>query len=398
MKRFLLVMLWILAGGLPLYAQQPDDVTVAPIVGGSLVQDEISTAAFYDWWYLDANVGDTLRITMTPLEQTLAPLIGVLSPTRNLVGRSEDGQLGQALVYNHPVEEAGEYIIVATRVGNANGTSVGMYTLQVEIIAPSAPATPDPFREVTFVCNSTDAANLLTLGIQDDPEQSETVSVSVYGLDGLVPVLRSTLVFDFEPFRDQFCIDALGGRGAGYGEGDMLQLAGSDALLIGTGQTAKTNYQQASAFGLLRLNVGSLERSTGRYVVVIDGLHIGRDGDSDIFELGLGALAQASEVYVYAVADKRTRLDVSVRLLDDGFNPLADCDDAALRECADTPPINGFAWYSAEFDRRIEGGRFDAGVPLVTGSTARQLVAVRGYEGRTYGSYSLVIIGEFDGG
>ena len=372
----------------------PHRPSVLPLSYNATVTETITEGGIYDWWQFDGIAGDQIRVTMTATEG-LEPLLGLLSPPQDLVARSEDGEANSTVTLVYTLETTGEFTVVATRVGNADGTSTGVYQLLMERTnAPTAP--PDRYREVTFMCGGNEASNVLTLAIEDDNDQTDFIGVSVYGLDGFEPSLRTQLEFDFEPYYDEFCYQSSDGDGPGYGRGDTLQLPGEEMLTI-SDNAIRTSFQDASAFGLYELNVGAVNDTPGRFVVVIDGMTTGRNGDRDLLEIGLGPLAREDSVRVYAVSDKISRLDPFIELVDEDINQLEACDDAGLRDCAGTPTIDGFSTTSVEYERTLEGGTFDAGLVLAPGEPGRMMVLFGGYDGRTYGDYAIVIIGEYSG-
>ncbi len=374
----------------PLLAQgDPNNITVLPINFDVPSEDIITEAYFYDWWLINLQADQQISVTMTG-QEGLEPLVGILDPNRALVERSGDGAANATVGLTYTATESGEYTIVATRVGNADGTSVGTYTVTVTDVSPNT--ISDPYREVTFDCMGEDVPNALTIEILDDKQDDapeQFVSVSVYGLAGLQPALRTTVEFDFDPFFDQFCTN-----GERIGAGDRLQLPGGDEISWEAG-VPRTNFQDINDLDRIQLNIAAMNGTSGTYVVVINGLTIERDGDRDLVEIGLGPLAQAESVLVYAVADKSTRLDSSVVQIDQGTNAVWVCDDAGSRDCADVPSIEGFAWYSAEHDTTVNGGRLDAGIRLTPNSPDKQQVLLTSFDGRTYGDYAIVIIGQF---
>lgn len=394
LTRWLVLLLALLLPAGAAAQNAPNRPGVFPIGYNVPVVETITEGGIYDWWQFAGAPGDQIRVTMTASEG-LEPLLGLLTPNRDLVARSEDGAADGTVTLTHTLGESGEYTVVATRVGNAGGTSTGRYQLVMERTnAPVAP--PDRYREVAFMCNADEVTNVLTLAIEDDNAQTDFIGVSVYGLDGFQPSLRATLEFDFEPFYDQFCFTTQDGDGPGFGRGDTLQLPGEDAITI-TENAVKTNFQNASAFGVYELNVGALNDTSGRFVVVIDGMTVGRDGDRDLLEIGLGPLAREDSVRVYAVSDKATRLDPFVEWVDEDIDRLVGCDDAGRRDCAEVSTIDGFQTTSVELDRTLVGGPFDAGLLLAPGNPDRMLVLFGGFDGRTYGDYAIVIIGEYSG-
>lgn len=369
----------------------PNDITIAPINFGETVSDVISEAYFYDWWEVSLLAGQEIEITMTGRDG-LEPLIGLLSPERSLVEQSEAGAANGSVGLRYESEADGTHVIIATRAGNESGTSIGAYTLSLDLVEA---AGVDPYREVLFTCQAEEVTNALTFAVQDDPEQTEFIGVTVYGLDGFIPALRTTLAFDFEPFADQFCTPSEGGEGPGWGQGDTLRLPGINEGTVIEENAVKTTFRDANEFGLLRFNLAAWGESTGRYVIVIDGLEIGRNGDRDLIELGLGPLARETTLYVYAVGNPNTRLDTHIDQIDNARTVIASCDDAGLRDCAAVPSIEGFEAVSVEYQRTVSGSRFDAGMALQPGTPDRMLLRISGFEGRTYGEYAIVIIGEF---
>jgi hypothetical protein len=372
-------------------AQSEDAPTVAPLNIGATITETITENAIFDWWVIELDANQTINITMTA-EDGLAPLLGLLNEESALVDRSQDGQPNSTVTLEFTAEESGEYRIVATRAGNQSGTTSGSYTLQAGRPTIQATPTANPYREVTFTCDGADEfVNLLTLEIEEDPEQSEVVDVSVYGLGGADPILRNTLEFDFEPFTDQFCVRG-NQAGVGGGMGDRLQLPDEDERSFEDG-VPKTNFNPPDAFDI-QMNIGAAAPDGGQYVVLISGFTIAPDGDRDLLEVGLGPLARNSALDVYAVSDKSSRLDTFVERIDAGTTVLEDCDDAGQRDCEQVPSIDGLAWYSAEYDRTVRGGRFDGGLRLTPSTPDTQRILFGAFDGRTSGDYTIVIIGE----
>ncbi|MEM6281394.1 MAG: hypothetical protein AAF787_04300 [Chloroflexota bacterium] len=378
-------------------AQQPDDEplespSILPITPGSTVQDTITEAVIFDWWLVTVREGDTVQVTMTG-QDGLAPLLGILDPEQNLVERSADGNPNDTVTMSYTAATTGEYRIVATRTGNADGTTVGPYTLSVDVRGVAPTPEPDPYREVIFDCNGEDVPNALVIEFEDDPDQATFVSLSVYGLDGFQPAVRTTLRFDFEPFFDQFC-ETGEGAGPGVGLGDRLTMPGEDPLTL-EGSVPKVNFENISQFGIMQLNIAALNETSGRYVIVIDGLTIGPDGDRDLMQLGLGPLAQEAGFTIYQVGSKSTRLDPNIQEINADIQILRECDDAGAFECEDVPTIDGFEWFSSELETTVDGGRFDAGLRFEPGSPDMQSVLFGSFDGRTSGDYTVVIVGEF---
>src|SRR5690606_19871969 len=117
-------------------AAQDDDLPVTTFIAfDDIVTETLTETAFWDWWQIQANEGDIIVADMIA-EDALEPLLGILGPDGDLLDRSEDGPPGGSVSLEYTTPAAGEYTIVATRVGNANGTSTGPYTLQVRRANP----------------------------------------------------------------------------------------------------------------------------------------------------------------------------------------------------------------------------------------------------------------------
>ncbi|MEO0564881.1 MAG: hypothetical protein AAF125_22430, partial [Chloroflexota bacterium] len=230
----------------------PVPITVLPISPGNVVADDITEEGIFDWWTFNGFVGQEVVVEMAA-EPELAPLIGLLSPTRRLVAQSEPGAPGDVVTMRFTVEQSGEHTIVATRTGNADGTTTGGYQLAFNLeegVQLAERPEPDRYRRVLLTCSGEEVVNVLTLGIQDDADGGDVIAVSAYGLDGFLPVLYTELVFDFEPFEDRFCTRDIDGAGPGWGEGDLLTMPGEEPLEITT-EGVKTTFRDADAFGLL---------------------------------------------------------------------------------------------------------------------------------------------------
>lgn len=370
------------------------DITEAPIPQGVPVTDTITADAFFDWWTFSGTEGDEIRVVMTGTDG-LAPLVGLLDSSSNLIERSPNGEPDGTVSMTATLPYTGSYRFVATRTGRDEGITTGGYTLLYTVTDSAGPDFANRYAEVVFLCEREEVANALTLDIEDDADQLGRLRISVYGLDGFDPILRTQLELETEPFFDDFCFGAEG-DGPGYGRGDLLTLPGQSPLTIDAAST-RTTYEEASTLGLIRVNVGARGGSTGRYVVVIDGLTVGPNNDRDLLEVGLGPLARDTTLDVYMVADKTTRLDPYMALLDDELEPVRTCDDAGLRECADVPPLLNFSLDYVQFDADVLAGPFDAGLRLEPGTPDKQRLLMGAFDGRTSGGYAVVIVGEFPG-
>src|SRR4051812_9063729 len=109
MLRKILFSLILLNSVFPALAQdQTDSVTVTDITYDSVEQDTITNKAFYDWWRIQASAGDVMVVEMGGSDG-LAPLIGVLDSTGNLVAKSPEGQPNQSVSMDYTVPNDGQY-------------------------------------------------------------------------------------------------------------------------------------------------------------------------------------------------------------------------------------------------------------------------------------------------
>ncbi len=355
-----------------------DEPTIELIRYGMQVEGTISDEAFFDWWQFDAAQGDSIRVQMQASDG-LAPLIGITSIGGDLLARSDDGAPDGMVELRFEIPADGRYTLVATRVGIESGTTTGSYSLNLTLTNP--PVTRDPqYQEVTFRCRDTEAATVATIDFRQDEGDPGAYRISIYGLDGFTPALR---VQSSEQGTD-FCHvgdgDAGGAIFARPGEAPVTSTEAESAqLVINTGGVD---------LGDIRLMIGGLNRTPGRYFAVIEGFNIEPSVDTDTIGVRLGALPGVSTpllVYMIGVGDN-SRLDPRL-----AFEDGAVCDDAGRRGCDDVP---GAQEVSVTFPEggTIAGDRFDAGLRIE--DRVQQTLTLSSFAGRTRGDYAFVLIGE----
>jgi hypothetical protein len=387
--RFPLALLLALVTALGAGAQdEPDANLISP---GETVEGVIDDTSFFDLWVIDAGAGDLLQIEMAAAP-TLEPLLGILDPNGDLIARSveEDSTPGATLSIDYQVPEAGSYSIVATRLGNENGTSTGSYSLTVDI-TPAAPERENAYQQVEFRCGDLLVTNALTVEFSDDRDQAAFYHISVYGLDDFDPIIRIVLTG-----QDDFTDCAGDSQGM---TGNRLTLPDADPVTLSGDQpegAAQLGISGAEQAGTVALTVGSRDGAPGRFVVVIDGLQIGTRGDLDLLRIGQGPLAAETPFYVYMIGMGEDRLDPAL-LRDEAApqdSPLTVCDDAGRRDCPDVPGIDGFALAEPNRDFELRGDRFDAGALLGPGAPDLHGLFAASFRDNTTGRYALVILGE----
>lgn len=387
-KKLALTALFLLTA-LPVTAQEPvDPVTVTEIAYGAIDQDTITDGAFYDWWRVQATAGDVMVVDMGGSEG-LAPLIGILDVGQNLVARSEDGEPNQSVTLEYTVPADGQYTIVATRVGNQEGTTTGSYAIRLRLANPAAENhSDDQYVDVTFPCEDFQATTAVTLRFADDPRPDLRYRITVYGQDGFVPVIR--LNFDVpgqEPFE-------LCNTNADATLTDTYTLAGKDTQTI-TQDTLPTVSQLIfngdEKVGLVNVTIASKNGAAGHYFAVIDGFSIETADDTDQFDVRMGPLAKLTPLAFYMVGAENSRLDPYMTWLSANLS----CDDAGRSACKDVPSIVKVGVTLHEGGgATFMGDRSDAGLILAPGTTDVMTIDLSSRSNDTFGAYALFLMGE----
>lgn len=382
--KLLILLMAALLVTMPLAAQ--DDLPITDIIQyDDEVSETLTERAFWDWWVVQADMGDELVVDMFAHE-TLEPLIGLLDPSGALVARSEDGTAGGRVTLEYTTPAAGEYTIVATRAGNENGTSAGAYDLRLRR-ANAVEDRANSYQQVSFRCQDYEVTNVVTLQFAEDSEQATFYVISVYGYDGFEPVIRihvSTLDVE-DCSRDSQGVS-----------GNIYAIPGEEAVTLEgpTLSAAQLTINGASEAGLVTLTIGSADGTTGRYVAFIDGFFIGED-DEDSIRIGQGPLAAVEPLTVYMVAGKTERLDPTIRLAEgEADETVMICDDAGRRGCEGVPSPLGLAVKVVTSFSDYVADRFDAGVVLPAGPPQLRTLEFNSFSNRTTGRYALVLMGE----
>ncbi len=386
--RKIVVFLLVLLTVLPTLAQDnANTVTVTDISYDTVQQDTITNGAFYDWWRIQANAGDLMVIDMGGSDG-LAPLIGLLDPSRNLVTKSKDGEVNQSVTLEYTVPADGEYTIVATRVGNESGTSTGRYALRVRRANPPTETTNNQYEDVTFACQDFEATSVLSLHFADDPRPKLGYRITVYGIDGFIPVIR--LNFDV-PGQDPFNIC---NTNADDTVGDTFTLPGEAARSItkeNLSTASQLRFNGADKSGPVYVTIASKNGAAGRYVAIVDGLSISDASDTDTFEVRMGPLAKFSVLQMYMVGTQNSRLDPYMKWVAGNV----ECDDAGRDGCKNIPSFSKAGVVLHEGDgTTIVGDRSDAGLLLAPGNTDIMAIEAGSRANDTYGDYALFFIGE----
>ena len=401
MKRLewaLLLVLMLALAAVPIYAQDDeaaDQITDSFITFDEPVTDTITERSFYDLWSFYAEAGDHIIVTMIA-DDGLAPLLGVAASAGEVVLRSDEDADGNRLPDALPndtveieftIETSGQYTLVPTRVGNANGTTTGSYTLLLRRANPVGVTEGGAgVSEVTFRCGPHIVTNAVTLDFLSEGHV-DAYRISVYALDGFTPLLRITVG---DGLLTECSSDPTGT------DGDQILLPSDEQYTLPdpTVNAARFSLRgQGRSLGPVQVTLGSVDGVAGRYLLVVDGFELTAPDDRDLVEVRRGPLAAESDMLVYMVSMGRSRLDPELRL--EGNTPLDDfiCDDAGRFDCDDVPAIIGVGVILAD-GTAITGGRFDAGAWLRTGTTEKQAVYLHSRGRSTAGPYAVVIMGE----
>ncbi|MFN8371806.1 MAG: hypothetical protein U0694_02870 [Anaerolineae bacterium] len=384
--KILLTLGFFLLVWFPAQAQDatPDAPGTFQISYDETVQQSITPGGFYDTWRLSAQTGDVIVAYMRA-SNGLAPFLAILDPSSDVVAQSTAGEVNGEVTVEWTVVTAGIYTVYASRVDDQYGTTTGDYELEVRNANPQ-PNAVDPYENATFQCQDFEAATAITVDFGDDPDQTSAYRISVYGFDGLQPVINI--------YIPDLNVSDCSSDGRFMG-GDVLTLPNDMTLTVPEGDSpiaGRLNISGADRMGIISLTIGAAYRLPGRYVVVIEGLHIGaQDGDS--ISIGSGPLAAGSPVLLYMVRAQNSRLDPFVQaVLNDGT--LLTCDDAGRRTCAgDVPTFRDSSIVFSEGNPLV-GSRFDAGLLLAPALGELLTVGMTSFEYRTSGEYALVIIGQ----
>lgn len=393
LKRVLIFMLVSLLA-LPLLAQEePNEPTVLDVVYDDVVDDSITAPAFWDWWKVQATQGDIIVVDMAA-SGGLEPLIGILDPTGTLAARSEDGAADSTIQLEYTAPVTGEYTIVATRVGNADGTSTGTYTLRLRRANTPVVSDPDQYQDVTFVCADIpgEVTTAATIRFAEEATEGLKYRITVYGLDGFRPVIR--IKFDLpnkdEPFE-------LCNLDAEQMIGDTFTLPGEDTRTVtaetlnGASQLSIAGSAEAGV-GVITLTIGSLDGAAGRYMAVIEGFAIDPKDDTDLLEVRVGPLAaETTSIQTYMVAAPNSRLDPFMMRPDNEEI----CDDAGRGDCEAVLSFRGAGATLTEgdVDTVISGARSDAGMVVNPGTPDTVALELSSRSGNTHGAYAVFLIG-----
>jgi hypothetical protein len=387
MKVLFTTLLCALAILLPAQAQDPETPSVLPIIYDAEVTETITQNAIYDWWQIEALSGEQMVVDMWASDG-LQPLLGLLDQSGTLILRSQDGAADGTVRIEFTIPQDGTYTIVATRVGNLQGTSIGSYFLTVR--QANAPETGPDYQPVTFRCEDFEVETVATVVLEDDPIPEQSYRITLYGLDGLEPVLHIAFRNPQDDSTYEFCnTDAV------RMSEDTFTLPGEEIRQVtpeSLPNMSQITVNGVDEVGRVEIIIGSRNGSTGRYMLVMDTFSIATVDDVDVVEARIGPLAATRTLmHAYMVAVPGSRLDP---FMEWGANGQR-CDDAGRGDCRGIVSFAGAGFTINEGeDLFLIGDRSDAGLLLGPGTPDTMSLVLSSSGGRTYGNYALVVIGE----
>lgn len=357
---------------------QDDEPVISSIPYNVTVEETITTTAIFDWWQIEAVEGDVMRLQMIGSDE-LAPQLAILSPERERVAVSPEGEVNGIVRLEYTVPADGLYTILATRVGETSGA----YSLTLQQINPQSNTNDE---SVVYICNGDEMAVLASFQFVDDESTTGLYPLYVYGFDGLLPALR---------FQSSEQVIDVCHRDAQDQAGDVLMLPETEPFTLAVDQldtasqlTVNTNNLN---MGTTTVTFVASSDTSGRYMGIIGGFTISPNDDTDSIRIRVGGLASRDtslQIYMVGVG-ANSRLDPFMRFVGDE----AGCDDAGRRGCDGLPSFNG-SGVIFNTGARLIGDRFDAGLSLPVDSTGWHEIELGSFSGNTGGDYVLFVVGE----
>ena len=386
------------------YAQS-DEPLITEINYGMTVEETITERAFFDWWQINAAEGDMVIVSMEASDG-LQPLIGLLNSNGDLVARSDSGDIaevnGVSFLQYEAVEE-GQYTIIATRDGRDQGTTTGRYLLTVTNRNDTESSRPNPYRETEFRCDEWIITNALTFEFSEDlnrPEEivpgqiTEFYRVTVLGLDGFEPVIR--MLSNILPDRPLDCTDSWRATAGTQFDAPFLDspIAVTDEDTDHVAMVTLTNTGDAEPLDTVWVTIGAKEGTSGRFIVILEGLELHDRTDTDEFFVRRGPFAGETPLDIYMIGFPDTRLDSLIETLDIETDDYQLCDDIGRDDCEDLPMITPSSIIIGEDGQTYSADQFDAGLRLDSPDNNMTLVTYQSRELNTSGRYLVVFVGE----
>lgn len=391
--------------------------TSASLVYGDTVTGQITNANIASGFCFEGEEGDTIILTVRVTNGNLQPFVFISDPSLIEVFSSNTDTAGseQTVIMGWVVPEDGQYLIGVSRVGVESGQTTGGFELKLELDdGSSGPGLGNPEDDLIF--NVTCTINGRTSqevrgGVQFsfiNVNPGYPYTVTVFGLDDFDPVLAVEH-----------------GVGIGTCNDDETAASGSELAVPGFGYvranrlTSQVRFTTRNQGDPVNITVGALGGSSGQFVMVLEGLAISPSTELDGFVIRVPNSVALEPLAVYMVS-RYTDLDpiLSVwygpglnRAFDDlgdfypdliNYNDLTlfmECDDAGVDSCVDTPafPTSGGTGVRIANGSSYVGGSYDAGIVVIPETSDPLLYVFGSYEGRSAGTYAIMVIGHVPG-
>lgn len=369
----------------------PDVVTRSSISYGQVVEETLTQLSFVDIWEFYGTEGDHIIARMVARDG-LAPLLGITDAGGDLVARSDlsiDGSMqleapeNGISEINFVLPETGPYMLVATRVGNQEGTTTGSYSLSLTFVESAAETRP--FQEVVFRCGAAEIITAAALELIPEPGDGD-YHVSVYGFDGFDPYIRIDVV---EADETLHC-----GNERGDTTGQQITVPDDGEVIVDQEavRAAQLPLGQINHLGLVRVIIGSRDGAAGRFYVVIEGPSIQPEGNVDRVNVLTAPRARTEPLWLYMLRGQRTRIDPQISFVLEQSQDSTVCDDAGRFDCDQVPSAEDYRFPLAD-NALLSGDRFSAGIRVESPDLLPAFAQLRSRTAATRGVYSILLIG-----
>ena len=176
--------------------------TAAPLLPDETLESEITPARVEQFYTFTARENDLVRLTMDRVSGSLDAYLVVLDADLREIAADDDGGSGEnARLSDLRIPANGQYYVKATRFDEADGTTIGVYRLTLEVLGGAFDQAAQD--TLPLIYNST------VTGVIDDEQravtyafygsQGDVVSVSMNRGDGNLDPLVSILGEQLEP-------------------------------------------------------------------------------------------------------------------------------------------------------------------------------------------------------
>jgi hypothetical protein len=386
----------------PAFAQQPtpevtpevDNITQSTITFGQVVEDTITHASYIDLWSFYGVQGDHVVARMTASDG-LAPLLGITDTGGDLIARSDvdannvqaDASVNGVAEIDFVLPATGEYTLVATRVGNENGTTIGSYSLGLTFVKGDSAETSS-FQEVVFRCGSDEIVTAASLELSGEPGEGD-YRITVYGLDGFTPYIRVDVVESGETLA---CSNEVGET-----TDQQITLPDEGELTVDqqTVKAAQLSFPDLSQSGVVRVIIGSVGGAAGRFYAVIEGAAIEPAGNFDRVNLLPAPRARNEALLMYMLKNPRTRIDPQISYVMEGSedaNNMTVCDDAGRFDCEQVPSAVDYRFPLISGDV-ISGDNLSAGISIESPELEYAFAQLRNRSTTTTGTFTMLLVG-----